>query len=47
MNGKIIGPKPVTDHDIPVTIRRRSLKYVLRARELLDVARPTPLPRMG
>lgn len=44
MNGKTIGPNPVTDHDIPVTIRRRSLKYVLSAKELLDVVRPTPPP---
>jgi len=44
MNGKTIGPNPVTAHDIPITIRRRSLKYVLSAKELLDVVKPTPPP---
>lgn len=42
--GAIIGPKPVIVHDIPVAIRRRSLKYVFSARELADVVMPIPEP---
>lgn len=42
--GAIMGPNPVIVHDIPVAIRRFSLKYVFRASELEDVVMPTPEP---
>lgn len=31
-------------HDIPVAMRRRSLKYVFKASELEDVVMPMPEP---
>lgn len=42
-----MGPNPVIVHDIPVAIRRFSLKYVLRASELEDVVMPMPEPATG
>lgn len=42
--GAIMGPNPVIVHDIPVAIRRFSLKYVFRASELEDVVMPIPEP---
>ena len=32
------------DQLMPVTILRRSLKYVLRAKEFEDAVKPTPAP---
>lgn len=40
----MIGPRAVQLQLIPVTILRRSLKYVLSARELAEVVNPTPEP---
>lgn len=45
--GAIMGPNPVIVQDIPVAIRRFSLKYVFRASELEDVVMPMPDPRGG
>lgn len=45
MYGKTIGPSAVHDQLMPVTILRRSLKYVLRANELAEVVKPTPAPK--
>lgn len=42
-----MGPNPVIVQDIPVAIRRFSLKYVFRASELEDVVMPMPDPRRG
>lgn len=44
MCGNKIGPRAVKLHENPVTILRRSLKYVLSAKEFADVVNPTPAP---
>lgn len=44
MYGIMMGPNAVHDHEMPVTMRRFSLKYVFNASELADVQSPTPPP---